>query len=399
MEFANIILPLILSQQLHLPPSEQGIMAGTLGAVQQTGTLIFIMAAGALADIYGRRVMLIYTLLGFFVCLLAYPFMYSAWALLILRFVWGVSFTGFNVGAPSIAMDIPDNRSRGKFNAIVLLTPWLTAAGFVLVASHLPAWFRGMGYGPHPALIWTFLVVSAVPLLGAATTFIFYKEPHRFAAPALGSVRLRTKTMFSNIRAVLAYAGQNRLFGVILFIGSVVRTDTVTIGAFLGLWIVNAGRVGGIDVITATKTAGLIASIRFVSKVIGAPLFGIITDRVNRTVVMLASLAMMTLAFGCFGLITSVFSIWMMAAAALMGFAESAEAIASQSLIAQEAPPQFRGSSVGVFGFLGTASLVVVNLLAGYLFDKVGFSSPLLMEGVLHALVLIIAIALLRKKA
>jgi MFS family permease len=385
-EFANVMLPLIYSQQLHLAPAKQGLLAGTLGATQQVGALIFIMAAGALADIYGRRVMLLYTLAGFFLCLLAYPFTPAVWVLFALRFLWGAAFSGYNAGAPTIAMDIPDNRSRGKFNSIVLLVPWLAASGFVLAASRWPAGFRSLGASPHAALV--------------ATTLAFFKEPwKRPASASAAGVPARLKAIVSNIATVLDYAKQNKHFGVILFIGSVVRTDTVIIGSFLALWIVNAGRVGGIDAITAAKTAGLVASIRFVTKVVGAPLFGLITDKVNRTLLMLVALGLTTTAFASFGFVKSVFGAGMIVSAMLIGFAESAEAIASQSLIAQEAPAHLRGSSVGVFAFLGTASLMVVNLIGGYLFDKAGFSSPMLMEGVFHLLVLLIAIWMLRKGA
>jgi MFS family permease len=397
-EFANVMLPLVLTQQLHIEPHKQGLVVGTLGAVQQAGTLLCIMAFGALADIYGRRPMLLITLVGFALCMLTYPFISVVFALYVLRFVWGVSFTGYNAGAPTIAMDIPDNRSRGKFNSIVLLVPWLSASAFVLLTSHLPSQFRTLGFTPHLSLIAAFGLVALFPLIGIGTTTAFFKEPRR--APALpGKLLTRMKEMVSNLKVVLKYAGKNRNFGVILFIGSVVRTDTVITGSFLALWIVNAGHGGGVDAITATKTAGLVASIRFITKVIGAPLFGLITDKVNRAMMMLASLAFMTFAFGYFGFVTNVFSIWMMVGAAIIGFAESAEAIASQSLIAQEAPPQLRGSSVGVFTFLGTATLIIINLVGGYLFYKAGFNSPLLMEGAFHLAVLLVSVWLLRKSA
>ena len=395
-EFANVMLPLVLTQQLHIESHQQGLVVGTLGAVQQAGTLLCIMAFGALADIYGRRPMLLLTLTGFTLCMLVYPFIAAVFALYVLRFVWGVSFSGYNAGAPTIAMDIPDNRSRGKFNSIVLLTPWLAAAGFVLLTSHLPSQFRALGLTPHLSLILAFGLVALFPLIGLGTTTAFFNEPKR--APAMpGRALTRMKEMFSNVKVVLTYAGKNRKFGVMLFIGSVVRTDTVITGSFLALWIVNAGHSNGVDAITATLTAGTVASIRFVAKVIGAPLFGLITDKINRVLMMLLSLAFMTFAFGYIGLITNVFGQTMMIGAAIIGFAESAEAIASQSLIAQEAPPQFRGSSVGVFTFLGTLTLIVINLAGGYLFYKVGFNSPLLMEGVFHLVVLLISIWLLRK--
>lgn len=399
-EFSNAMLPLILREQLHVPAGQQGRLTGLLGATQQVGTLICILFAGALADIYGRRIMLILTMIGFMICLVFYPLVSVVYALFAVKFLWGVAYSGYNAGAPTLSIDIPDNSSRGKFNSLVLLTPLLATSGFVLYASKLPAWFQSMGYSPHASLVGSYWLAAILPLICIITTIAFLKEPKRpVRENDGGGVLARVKGLFSNIRGVLAYARQNKTFGLIIFIGSVVRTDTVIIGTFLALWIVNAGRVAGIDAIQATKTVGLIVFIRFITKVIGAPLFGLIADKVNRTTLMLVSLAMMTLAFGFFGLIQDAFGVWMIVAAVLVGFAESAEAIASQSLMAQEAPAHLRGSSVGVFTFLGTATLMIVNLLGGILFDKLGFASPMLMEAVLHLVVLVVSLLLLRKNA
>jgi MFS family permease len=397
-EFSNAMLPLLLREQLHVPAGQQGGLTGALGATQQVGTLICILFAGALADIYGRRIMLILTMIGFTICLVFYPLISVVFGLFAVKFLWGVAYSGYNAGAPTLSIDIPDNNSRGKFNSLVLLTPILATSGFVLYASKLPAWFQSMGHSPHISLVGSYWLIAILPVICIITTITFLKEPKRPAVKdAGGGVLVRVKGLVSNLRSVLAYAGQNKTFGLIIFIGSVVRTDTVIIGTFLALWIVNAGRLEGIDAIQATKTVGLIVFIRFITKVIGAPLFGLIADKVNRTTLVLVALAMMTLAFSFFGLIHDAFGIWMIVAAALIGFAESAEGIASQSLMAQEAPAHLRGSSVGIFTFLGTLSLMIVNLLGGYLFDKLGYASPMLMEAVLHLIVLVVSLLLLRK--
>jgi MFS family permease len=358
--------------------------------------MLFIMAGGALSDTVGRRMTLIWILMGLFFCILAYPFVSSILWLFVLRFLWGVAFAGY-ASAPAIAIDIPQDRSRGKFNAIVLLTPWLAASGFVLVASRWPAWFKSLGYGPHAALVGSFALAALLPLTGTLTTLAFLNI--KSAAPE-AKTRLglagHVRQIFAKIGEVLAYARVNRTYGVSLFIGTVARTDTLIIGSFLSLWVVNAGRVGGVQAVIAVKTAGLIAAIRFVTKVVCAPLFGIINDKVSRTTLMLVSLGMMTAAFWFFGLITNALGAMMMVGAFLLGIAESAEAIASQTLLAQEAPAHLRGSSMGVYSFLGTGSLMAISLTGGYLFDRVGFSSPLLMEGALHFLVLMIALWLLR---
>ncbi|HVU00046.1 MAG TPA: MFS transporter [Acidobacteriaceae bacterium] len=396
-EFASVMQPLIFALQLHIAPGQQGVLAGMLGATQQTGMLIFIIAAGALADIFGRKVMLLYVLIGFFLCLVAYPLIPAVWALFIVRFVWGLSFTGFSAGAATISMDIPDNCARGKLNGLVLVSNLLVASLLVLPAARLPALFRGLGLDAHAALAYTFGFVALIASVGLLTVIFFFHEQRKKPQSAAPELLLsKSKAIFTNVRAVLAHACQDKRFAVILMIGSVVRTDAVIVSAFLGLWIVNAGSLGGIDAIEATKMAGLVASIRFVAKVTGALLFGVIADKVNRMWLMLVALTMTTLAFGGFGLVSNAFGMGMIAMAVLIGLAESAEGVTVQSLIAQEAPEHLRGSSMGVFTFLGTISLLVVNLAGGYLFDRIGFSSPMLMEGALHLMVLITAIVILR---
>jgi len=398
MEFANVMTPLVLGQQLHLLPTKQGFLAGLLGATQQAGTLLFIITAGALADLRGRRAMLMWTLIGLFLCLLAYPFASSILLLFGLRFLWGVAFAGYS-SAATVTIDIPDHRSRGKFNSIAFLVPWLAASGFILITSRWPNEFRMAGFSPHQALLWTFGLVALFPLVGALVTALFFDDPFgKAAASASNGVTKGAVGVLANLREVFAYARANKKYGLILFIGSVARTDTIVIGSFLGLWIVNAGRASGVDAFAAAKTAGLIAAIRFVTKVIGAPLFGAIYDKVNRAALMLASLAMMTAAFSFFGLVTDAFGMIMMIGALCLGLAESAEGIVCQSFLADQAPAHLRGSSVGVFSFLGTVSLLAISLVGGYLFDHVGFSSPLVMEGALHFIVLVISVWVLSPK-
>ncbi len=394
MEFANVLTPLILGQQLHVAANKQGMLAGMLGATQQTGTLLFILTTGALADVLGRRVMLLWTLIGLFACLLAYPFASSFLLLLGLRFLWGVAFAGYS-SAATVTIDIPDNRSRGKFNAISLLVPWLAASGFILFASRWPNGFRLAGFSAHDALLFSCALVALLPLTAGIVTAVFFRDP---MAKTVGGAAGSAKGVVVKLREVIAYARTNRTYALSLFIGSVARTDTIAIGSFLGLWIVNAGRMSGVDAFAAAKTAGLIASIRFVTKVVGAPLFGVINDKVSRATLMLASLAMMAAAFSFFALVANAFGAMMIVGALLLGIAESAEGIACQTFLAEQAPAHLRGSSIGVYTFLGTISLTAISLVGGYLFDKVGFSSPLLMEGGLHALVLGISIWVLRPK-
>jgi MFS family permease len=395
-EFAYTMQPLVFAQQLHIDPGKQGFLAGMLGTTQQFGTLIFIGFAGSLADIVGRRILLVLTLVGFFLCMLAYPLIATVAALFVLRFAWGVSFTGFTAGGATMAMDCPDNESRGKFISLVLVLPMAVSAVLMLGGGRLPAWFRDLGFGPEGVSIGSFWAASIFALAGAIAAFFMLAKDGR-KATAVGAAPIeKPPTILSNLAGVFTHARENPRFALILLIGSVVRTDSVILGAFVGLWVVSAGRLQGVDAITATKTAGLLTAVRLVTMSIGLIGFGPIADRSNRVRLVLIALGLTALGFAAFGLISDVFGWGMIAVVVLVGIAEGAQSISSQSLIAQEAPAHLRGSSMGVFAFLGTASLMIVNLVGGKLFDKAGYASPMIMESVLHFAVLVAALILLR---
>jgi MFS family permease len=225
---------------------------------------------------------------------------------------------------------------------------------------------------------------------------LLVRDGRRSLPPTVRAATGPRPSVAANLRAVFGHARENPRFALILLIGSVVRTDSVILGAFVGLWVVNAGRLEGIDPITATRTAGLLTAIRLVTGAGGLLLFGPVADRWNRVRLVLFAVALTAVGFAAFGLVGDVFGFGMIAVVVLIGIAEGAQSIASQSLIAQEAPVHLRGSSMGVFAFLGTASLMIANLVGGRLFDKAGFASPMLMESALHLAALIAALLLLR---
>ena len=404
-EFAMSMQPLIFADQLHVAPSRQGFLAGMLGTTQQFGTLLFIAAAGALADIIGRRVMLVLTLAGFALCLVAYPLVAVVTALFILRFVWGIAFTGFTAGSATMTMDYPDNGSRGKFICLVLIVPMAVSALLMLGGSRLPSWLRASGFGSRGIAIGTFWIIALVAAVGMLAAYLLITRDGRGTraaaarTPATGATGATgaAPSIASNLSAVVAHARTHPRFALILLIGSVVRTDSVILGAFVALWVVNAGRLQGIDAITATRTVGLLSAIRLMTTVVGLLAFGPIADRTNRVRLVLIAVALTATGFLAFGLVGDVFGVGMIAVTGFIGLAEGAQSIASQSLIAEEAPQALRGSAMGVFAFLGTASLMVVNLVGGRLFDRAGFASPMVMEGVLHLCALGAALALIRR--
>ena len=405
--FFTLMQPLIINEQLGVPAGNQGMLAGLLGSAQQAAFLIFISLAGAFADHCGRRTALIIALLGFALCAVVYPLAGVVWMLFVVRFLQGAFQTGWTVGGATKIMDYPDNDSRGKFVGLMLICQSGSAAIVVsLITSRMPSWFRNAGFPAAEATRYSFWIMAVVALAGAASAFFFLeKDSHRhLAVKGHGKPESRPVTRkrgnlaetLSRIGAVLAHARKNPRFAVVLLLGAVIRTDSVIMGTFLGLWIVNAAKLRGMDAIEATKTIGLLTGIMSVAAFVTPPLFGILADRMNRLKLLLISMGATALGFGAIGLIENVFGLAIIAVIIGIGIAEGAQTISAQSLFAEEAPAHLRGSAMGLFVFLGTSSVVLINLLGGYLFDAVGFTAPFVMEGALNLVFLILALLMIR---
>jgi predicted MFS family arabinose efflux permease len=198
--------------------------------------------------------------------------------------------------------------------------------------------------------------MAVVALAGGACAAFCMTRHQQSADKPAQPAKIESKTgglkhAFVNIGGVFAHAKTNPRFALILLIGCVVRTDTVVIASFLALWIVSAGHLVGIEPLMATKTAGELSAILSIVQVVMNPIFGIVADRVNRVRMLLTTLALTTVAFCAFGLITDVFGGWMIAAIVFIGLSDVAQNLAAQSLLAQEAPSHLRGSTMGVFAF------------------------------------------------
>lgn len=405
--FFSLMQPLIINQQLGVPAGEQGMLAGLLGSTQQAAFLIFISLAGGLADHFGRRSALIFALLGFAICAVVYPLVGVVWLLFVVRFMQGTFQTGWTAGGATKIMDYPDNGSRGKFVSLMLICQAGSAAIVVsLITSRMPSWFRNAGFSSEDATRYSFWIMALVALAGAASAFFFLdKDSHRhLAAKQLGkseplpetSKRNSLVESLSRMREVLAHARTHPRFAVILLIGGVIRTDSVIMSTFLGLWIVNAAKLRGMDAIEATKTIGLLGAIMSTAGFIGPPLFGILADKMNRLKLLIITLGMTTVGFCAIGLIENVFGRAIIVVIVGISLAESAQMVAAQSLFAQEAPAHLRGSATGLFAFLGTTSVLLISLLGGYLFDKAGFTAPFVMEGVLNFVFLLLVLVIIQ---
>ena len=147
----------------------------------------------------------------------------------------------------------------------------------------------------------------------------------------------------------------------------------------------------------ALAQAGMVLGISYAGAFFGAPLFGLLTDRVSRTTAL-----MITLGFAFVGYTGTLFvdnplGGTMIAFAVIIGLSEVGCIITSGVLIAQQTPERIRGSVIGIFNLTGAVGILVASLVGGYLFDHWRQAGPFVFFGLVALSVLIWALVVRSK--
>ena len=172
--FANLMQPLLVTEQLRVPSAGQGVVMGALATTQQAAVLLFIALSGALADRVGRRWVLMAALIGFTLCLWTYPLVSALSGLFLLRFAWGAAYTGLTAGGATKMMDYPDNNSRGKFLSLMIITQAGGGALFMaLFSSRIVSWLKSLGLASAEAIHYGFWLMSLVAIAGLVLALFF----------------------------------------------------------------------------------------------------------------------------------------------------------------------------------------------------------------------------------
>lgn len=388
--FSLKMQPYILTEILNVPRERQGSLAGSLAALQQAMVLLFVWVAGWAADKYGRKAMLLFATFGFTFTSVIYPLAGSVVILFVIRALFGISQTGHTAGGPTKMFDYPDNNSRGKFMALVMI--FLNVATLVMVgwlAPKVPGWFKDAGYSAAETGRYSMWLLAAVGVFTFLLCLFGMQNDRKpqAAAPA-GPAPAKIKAFFGGFGEVFRYAMDHPGFALLLITGFVIRTDTTVIQVFLAQWMVTAGSFQGLSTVEATQRAFQFQIPLSLSSLLVPLLFGPLLDRANRLALYCFSMASAGLALMSTGFITDVTTWHIFAVVTIIGLAEAAQTITQQALFGQEAPAHLRGTAYGVFAFTGTFSVVIISQISGVLFDKVGYTAPFIMAGALHLIFL-----------
>ncbi|KND00412.1 uncharacterized protein SPPG_04735 [Spizellomyces punctatus DAOM BR117] len=429
----------VLGQVLLIPSEELGNASGSLTFYDELVSIFAVWIWGIASDRIGRRA--VYGL-GFAIMALGLAlFTYAKNLypqLLLFRLVFALGGGAASSMMTAVLSDYASDDDRGKTSGLVGLVSGCGALIAVFLLLRLPAKF---GDGAEGLRV-TFWIAAGLSAAFACVLWICLqsKESLLKAPDATtgrkASIDTGTENSTSSIlpatdasdgaqlevtrrksikeiawEGILASKDPRILLG---YAGSfLARGDTIILTLFLPLWIykyyIESGLCPNQDVDNpdvkencreAYRQASILAGIAQTFALIGAPLFGWLSDRCYRPLPLLGA--------GCIGLAsylstflsTNPTSSGMYVAMCVIGFAEIGMVVGSLSLVtAAYVPRQIRGSVAGVSSFFGAVGILINTRLGGYLFDQWTSGAPFFIMFVSHVVFCLIAVVVIVRDA
>jgi MFS family permease len=265
----------------------------------------------------------------------------------------------------------------------------MTAALFLL---KLPAMFKDSGMDSNEAAFATYSTIAFVTLLIAIAMFFGLRggtnKEHGPKSPMLQQLR---EGITEAKRPVIALAYASSF---------VARGNLAVVGTFFTLWAsIHGTTVLGMTSAEALAKGGGILAISYMASLLSAPIFGIMSDRMNRVSALAITLFIGAVGYGGTFFLDDPFSLATIGCLILIGMAEVGCIITSGVLIAEQAPDRLRGSVIGVFTLTGAVGILIASVAGGYLFDHWLKTGPFVFFGMISALVMVWALLLRTKES
>lgn len=351
----------LLSTVLGLPEAEQGRITGLLGLVAEIVLIVVVAVAGAASDRRGRRVIAVggYVTMGIGIAIT--PFMGRVVPLLAARAVVAVGIAMVTGMLATIIADYVRNETRGVANGILGFANGIGALITFFVLVQLPEQFESMGLGEVAALRLTYAIVAGICL---ATAVVL-----RMGLRGSKAVVAADHPPMTRLLRVGLSAGRRPGLALSYAAAFVSRADMALVGAFLILWATQYGQSTGLSSAEALARGGILMGVANGMALLAAPVIGIVSDRLGRVDAVLLALGISALGYGATLLVADPFSAVGYTVAAVIGIGQTFGVIASQVLVAEQAPPNIRGSVIGTFGLFGGVGIMVALGAGGVLFD------------------------------
>jgi MFS family permease len=379
--------PFLLGEVLHLDPGKQGVVSGNLNFWGEIVIIITVGLWGSLSDRVGRRAV---TALGFVLIasgISMYGFARDLTGLLVARVIYSAGIAAVSTMMITLMADYVSNASRGKATGLLGIMNGLGAMTAALFLLKLPAMFKAGGMDAEAAAQATYTAMGAVTLVIGIAMYLGLRRGsvHTFGnkTPLLRQLQEGVTEARRPIIA-LAYASS-----------FVARGNLAVVGTFFTLWASIYGTAElGLSSAEAVAKGGGILAISYMASLLSAPLFGLMTDRLDRVTALAVSLFVGAIGYGGTYFLQDPFSLPTIFCLVLIGMAEVGCIITSGVLIAEQAPDRLRGSVVGVFTLTGAVGILIASVVGGYLFDHWLKTGPFVFFGIISAVVMVWALLL-----
>ncbi|WP_428821008.1 MFS transporter [Microbulbifer sp. MCCC 1A16149] len=384
--------PFLLTEFLGIPQERHGMVSGLLNFWAEIAIIIAVAIFGPLSDRFGRRPV---TGLGFLLMsagIALYPHATTIGELLAMRLAYAVGLAAVTTTIVALVADYVQDESRGRATGLQGVMNGVGAMICVFLLLQLPAILQRGGATAHEAGIQTYSLVAAISFVTGLLMLIGLKPGARAPSEHSESLLVIARNGLHaarDPRIALAYGAS-----------FVARGNLMIVGTFFTLWVTNYGTAEmGMSRADALARAGMIVGIAQGCALLGAPLFGIMADKITRVRALIIALLISAIGYGSTIFITDPFTPGMILCAVLIGLGEIGCIITSGVLVAQQAPESHRGAVIGFFTLSGAVGILVASVVGGYLFDAWRASGPFVFFSIVAALVLVWAIILERRTA
>jgi MFS family permease len=388
--FVPQLQPYLLTEFLHIPEQEQGAVSGTLSFWGEVVIILMVGVWGNLSDKIGRRPIMATGYLIMSVGIFMYPQAESIAGLMLARVFFAAGVAAYSVMIVTLIADYVSDVSRGKATGMLGFFNGVGALITVMVLLRLPAIFQGAGQTPIEAGINTYWIIGGLTFVTAILMWLglndkemVHDEPHA------GMLRQAREGVLAarDPGIALAYSAS-----------FVARGNLAIVGTFFTLWLANHGSLElGLSRADAMAKAGGIIAITQGTALISAPVFGYLTDKIDRVSALNITLLLAFIGYGGTWFVDNPFGMGMILCGMLIGMSEVGCIITSSVLIAQQAPARIRGSVIGVFNLTGAVGIMVASLVGGILFDSWREAAPFILFGGFALMVLIFGLMIQRR--
>lgn len=366
-------MPFFLADLGVTTQGDQAWWAGLLQAASGVTLAVFAPVWGILADRYGRKSMVVRSMIGGAAVMVGMSLARSVGDLMVLRLLQGTLTGTVSASITLVASVVPERRSGfalGMMQAAVMFGNCVGPLVGGLVAS---SWgYRG-----------AFRAGAGVLLIGGLLVLFFCEENFRRE-----SVAERSSASQGLMRLLLS-AG----FVTAIVVLVAVRLSNSIAGPIFPLLVQDI--LGPAGEALKDRTTGMVIGIASLSGACGAGLLGHFGDRWGHRRILMASAALAAL--------TSVLTAYAPSLTALyvirivFGFAVAGMMPAANAFIRQASPRHSMGKAFGFAGSISMLGMAVGPFLGGWLGRCCSLRAPFLATAVCQVMVFVIAMALVRQ--